>query len=281
MNNYEGLSCKLCGTPNPVFSYREAWRGADYSGYYCRNCDLYQTLGSIAPISPEYETLTLDDLTDQHIHLQTAHKETAFAQWRALMERHSGRPLAGKLLDVGCGVGGFLDQAKTYGLSVFGFDASTVQAEQARLRHPNVANCIDIDDYVATLPKGTKFDYITMWDVLEHIRDPKHLLAGIREHLAPDGLFFASVPGGGPTPLKLMFTSLLGRPPGLIPWEHVFYYTPNSLRLLLTENGFNPVDIGGVVPYTRSASLHEALRRTIFAILRNTNWALQIYSVAR
>lgn len=275
------LNCKLCNAPDLTFSYSEAWRGEEYSGYYCGDCDLYQTLGSVAAISPEYETLTVDDLTDQHIHLQTAHKKTAFEQWRALMMQHRSGPLTGNLLDIGCGVGGFLDQATAHGLSVFGFDASIAQVEQARLRHPNVANCIDVEDYVAALPDGTKFDFITMWDVLEHIRDPEQLLVGIRRHLAPGGLFFVSVPGGGPTPLKLKFTNLLGRPPGLIPWEHVFYYTPKSLRLLLTKNGFTPVDVGGVVPYVRPFGVHEAVRRVTFGLLRNTKWALQIYGIAR
>lgn len=275
------LICHLCGSSNLLHSYSESWRGTLYSGYYCSVCDLYQTLGDIASVSPEYASLSPADLTDEHINLQTSHKHSAFDQWQALMEQHGGRKLSGNLLDIGCGVGGFLDRASELGISVFGYDASDTQAFKARVRHPNVANAIDIDQYVAGLAAATQFDYVTMWDVLEHIREPALLLAGIRRHLAPGGLLFVSVPGGGAIPMKLLVASALSREPGLAPWEHVFYYTPRSLKKLLAMNELKALSVGGVVAYPRPLGVHEFVRRIFFLLLRRSNRALQVFAVAR
>jgi 2-polyprenyl-3-methyl-5-hydroxy-6-metoxy-1,4-benzoquinol methylase len=275
------LRCRLCQTPNPKHCYDGTWLGVTYSGYYCDRCDTYQTLGEIPAVSPEYVSLTAADLTSDHIALQTTGKAHAFDQWHRLMRRLRGGVPTGRLLDIGCGIGGFLDEAKARGLDVYGFDASPAQADNARARHPNVANLTDIDAYVATLPQGTNFDYITMWDVLEHVREPAPLLAGVRRHLAPNGLFFASVPGGGPIPMRLGVGRIVGRSPHLIPWEHVFYYSPRSLAALLRTNGLMVIDAGGVVAYRRAISMHELVRRAAFVALRNTPWAFQLYAVAK
>ena len=281
MSVNRSLRCRLCHTPDPKHSYDGTWRGVTYSGYYCDRCGIYQTLGDIPAVSPEYTSLTSADLTSDHIALQTTGKAHAFDQWYRLMSRLRGGIPSGRLLDIGCGIGGFLDHAKARGLDVYGFDASRAQTETARVRHPNVANFTDINAYVATLPKGTHFDYITMWDVLEHIREPVPLLAGIRRHLAPNGLLFVSVPGAGPIAMKLAIGRLVGRSPDLIPWEHVFYHRRRSLAALLATNGLTVIEAGGVVAYRRAIGMHEMVRRIAFVLLRNTPWAFQLYAVSK
>jgi len=275
------LSCALCGSAELQKAYTDSWRGRTYTGYHCRSCDLYQTLGEIEVVSPEYESLTEADLTEHHVFLQTKHKVGAFAQWMKLMEKHGNRPLSGTLLDIGCGVGGFLDYAGSHGLDTFGFDASRAQVERVRQKHPNVGRFDNLDEYAATLPEGTQFDYITMWDVLEHIRNPEILLDSIRKYLKPNGLLFVSIPNGGPIPIRLKIASLFNTPLGLIPWEHVFFYTRRSLRALMEKNKYQVVDISGVVAYPRKISPHEVLRRVAFRALLDTRYALQLYAVVR
>lgn len=273
------LECQLCGARvlRPLFS--EKSRGLTYTSYHCRKCDLFQTLGDIAPVSPDYVDLTQIELDDSHVFLQTEHKKTAFDQWRALTKRdgNGGR----RLLDIGCGVGGFLDYAAGHGWEVYGFDASAAQADRAAARHVNVRNAVDLDNYVASLAVPASFDVITMWDVFEHIRDPAALIAGVRRHLAPGGLFFVSVPNGAANPIKVRIARLRGRDPGLIPWEHVFYYTRGSLARMLTDAGLAVTRIGSVVPYLRPLGLHEVVRRAVFQLLAGTRYSPQIFAVAK
>lgn len=273
------LTCKLCGAPDPVPVFSEAAADAVFTSYHCRACDLFQTLGDIAAVSPDYVDLTADQLDPMHVFLQTAHKKTAFDQWSRIIRRrgNSGK----RLLDIGCGVGGFLDYASANGFETYGFDASAAQAEQARIHHPNVRNFIDIDSYCTALREPVKFDVITMWDVFEHIRTPAELIAGVRRHLAPGGVFFVSVPNGAPNPMKVKLARMRGREPGLIPWEHVFYYTRNSLARVMKDNGLDVAEIGAVVPYVRPMSVHEAVRRAGFGLLSSTRYAPQLFAVTR
>lgn len=275
------LSCRLCNSSNLDRRYEETWNGNTYTGYYCRSCDLYQTLGKVDEISPEYLKLEPDDLTDAHITLQTSHKGGAFSQWKSLMRKLKGGPLGGKLLDIGCGVGGFLDFAKQQGLDVFGYDASPVQVAMAQKRHPKVGNFVDLDLYRETQDRDVRFDFVTMWDVLEHIREPRGLLASLRTAMSPDGVLFVSVPAAGPIALKIAKAKLTRSDHGLIPYEHVFYYSRKSLRRLFEENDYEILDIGGVSLYPRALSVHEAIRRVATATFKNTPLAFQIYAAVR
>jgi hypothetical protein len=83
-------------------------------------------------------------------------------------------------------------------------------------------------------------------------------------------------------PVKVRIARARHRPVGLIPWEHVFYYTPKSLRRVIETAGFEVLDLGGVQPYVRHPlTVHEGVRRTVHHALRNTAHALQLYVLAR
>ena len=273
------LTCKLCGSTDvhPVFS--EVSHGRTYTSYHCASCDVYQTLGAIAPVSPDYVNLTAEDLTEEHVYLQRAHKHPAFREWlgnvKALDKEFDGGAQR-NVLDIGCGVGGFLDFAADSGLTIYGFDASHSQIEIAKKRHPNVANAISLKQYSDSIDGDIKFDFITMWDVFELIRDPFPLLADVKRHLAPGGIFFISVPGGGPIPTRMKVLKLLKQESaGLVPWEHVFYHTRRSLKIVFAKAGFQVLKLGGVAPYVRPMSMHERVRRVAHRALRSTRYAFQ------
>ncbi len=273
-------NCAICGSPRLAFAFAESDRGQRFEQRRCGDCGVSQTVGDVAAVSPDYVRLTAEDLSDDHRFLQTKHKLAAFRQWHGLMQAH-GKP-GGRVLDIGCGVGGFLDFAGAAGYQVQGFDASDVQAASARERHPLVRNAISFDAYRAALGQDVPLlDMVTMWDVFEHIREPQPLLADIRKHLAPDGLFFLSIPGGGLNGAKVAIRKLLGKPPGLIPWEHVFYHVPKSLEKVLVDNGFDVVALGGTVPYERAPSLGESVRQGVQKLIAPTSLALQLYAIAR
>lgn len=276
------LVCRLCGNRDvaPIFS--EQREGRIYTSYHCRVCDLYQTLGSIDPVSPDYIDLEGADLDEGHRFLQTAHKLPAFEQWSGLISERRSDFSNMSLLDIGCGVGGFLDYAKAKGLSTYGFDASRAHAEDARQRHQNVRQSTSVEAYLQQLSSAPTIDLVTLWDVFEHVREPRSLLNEVLKLLSSSkGLLFISVPCGTMNRTKARIAGALGRPIGLIPWEHVFYYTPRSLRLVLTTAGFEILRIGGVQPYVRPLGTHEVVRRAAHHVLKHTSAALQIFALAR
>lgn len=281
MTTWESVACKLCGSTKVRQAYSEKWRGQEYAGYYCGKCDVYETLGNVADLSPQYHSLTEDEIEDQYLFQSSfAHKGAAYKQWQDLMIQEGG-PLQGRLLDIGCGIGGFLDFAVGQGVECHGFDAAAAQVAYARRTHPNVVHAITMDDYLTQLPAALDFRYFTMWDVLEHIPAPLPMLTSVREVMSADALLYISVPSGGTIPLKQVYYKLTGVELSLYPWEHVFYYTPKSLHAVLERAGLRVVSNGGVATYERPMSPREAIRRVVTKGLSRTKLATQLYAVVR
>ena len=255
-----------------------------YFLYRCSECGLYQSSGLVDPFSPAFLALRQEDLTREHQFLQRAHKADAFSQFEELVASRVGRRLAGlRILDFGCGVGGFLDFAKSRGAICSGFDLSPVQAAMAAQNHPDVCVSTGIADYLSRSNHGLSPQLVTMWDVLEHIREPRHVLAEIAAALRPaSGWLFVAVPSGSATFLRLVGARLAGRTPYLDLHEHVFFFTPATLHSLLRDAGFEVLASGGVETYRRAGRSGFELVRTIgHRVLRSTRFAPQVFALAR
>ena len=95
-----------------------------------------------------------------------------------------------RILDLGCSSGLFLDIAKEKRWETFGLELNEKEIEISKQNH-NVKN---INLYQAQKEFNVKFDVITMWDVIEHVKDPHKLLKTIKKCLRPGGLFFFQTP---------------------------------------------------------------------------------------
>ena len=132
---------------------------------------------------------------------------------------------AGRLLDVGCAAGLFLSHALQGGLNVTGLEPNEKLYEQARRRlaGKGEVRCTTLE--MASLGEGS-FDAITLWDVLEHVPEPRCFLQTCCRLLRPSGYLFINVPD-----LDSWEARVLGRRwPLLIP-EHLNYFNRQSLRL--------------------------------------------------
>ena len=138
----------------------------------------------------------------------------------------------GRLLDIGCGLGGFLETARNHGFDVFGVEISKQAADHVMQKmHIEVVNG---DIFSLGLPDKS-FDIITLWDVLEHVSDPFALIAEAHKLLVPDGLILIST---GDVSSK--WAILSGRYWQLLtPPQHLFFYTPKSLSTLFKLNNFS------------------------------------------
>lgn len=97
----------------------------------------------------------------------------------------------GRLLDLGCGTGEFLQEMRKAGWQVRGverdFDAAMFAIRELKLNV--VAGTLE------TLPAAQdSFDVVTMWHVLEHLYHPHRTLIAIRDLLKPGGLLVIAVP---------------------------------------------------------------------------------------
>lgn len=101
----------------------------------------------------------------------------------------------GKLLEIGCAFGFFLQLAEA-AFETYGVDISEHAISQARQNtlHSVLQVGYFPDDTLVRNFKKHKFDIIIALDVLEHLPNPKEALSTIYELIADDGLFVFKVP---------------------------------------------------------------------------------------
>ncbi|MEK7849545.1 MAG: class I SAM-dependent methyltransferase [Candidatus Omnitrophota bacterium] len=139
-------------------------------------------------------------------------------------------PLAAKIFDIGCGDGEFLKLAKTK-FSCTGIEISEYLAGLAR--EQNGIKVI-VGDFQAADVIHEKFDGITLISLLEHLDDPGRTLKKCFNLLNNGGVLLIKTVNYGC--LNRMIKK--GNWTGFRPPDHVVYFTPLSLRLLLKNIGF-------------------------------------------
>lgn len=153
----------------------------------------------------------------------------------------------GRLLDVGCGAGDLMLAAEQLGYSGEGLDISQASADICVERGLNARAG---DFLTADFPN--RFDLITMWDVIAHLREPAAFLERARVMLSERGMLFIKTPAFGDLSVHLansfpkLAGTLLGAP------SHCQYFDKSSLASLLAKSGFEP-------SWLRGASARSAL----------------------
>ena len=238
--NLESVPCNLCGGDDFHVLYDQPLRDQDpedlgdfvastdrYDAYgrivRCNRCRLVYTNprpradtiaeGYRKAVDPDYAREDSSRSINAHLSLHTLKR---FA--------HSGR-----LLDVGCATGYFLNAARL-DFETQGIELSEWAAKYARERlRLDVVNA-GLDD--APLPSA-HFDVVALNDVIEHFTDPRAALVRIHGLLKPGGLLYLVTPDIDSLSARLM----RGRWWGLRP-AHVYYFSPATLGALLRETGF-------------------------------------------
>jgi SAM-dependent methyltransferase len=160
------------------------------------------------------------------------------AQFLRIVRRHS-RP--GRILDVGCSVGFFLELAQGEGWTGLGVEMSNDTATLARER--------GLDVLTGTLEQAglppQSFDVLTMWDLVEHVKDPIATVAVAASVLKEDGLLVLSTPNVAGLFPRLSYRAArwTGRWPHPEPPAHLFQFSKTTITRLLRQNGLLPVEI--------------------------------------
>jgi SAM-dependent methyltransferase len=138
-----------------------------------------------------------------------------------------------RILDFGCGEGDFLEAAHVLGFSCFGVDfgapGGSTGCDTAALR---IAPTFEALDEWTTEP----FDAATLFQVLEHLADPRGVLEQLAARLRVGGVLVVEVPDctgvGVPTNAEEFHA--------VDPLEHINHFTPETLRNLCRSAGFEP-----------------------------------------
>ena len=141
----------------------------------------------------------------------------------------------GRLLDIGCSCGYFLEVAASRGFDVQGveFSRSAIAAASPAVRNRIFEGTLD------SLPADGLFDVASAFDLLEHVPDPNGFLRRCAALLKPGGTILISTPD---TRHFLRFL-MRSRWPMLQPMQHLSLFSNRSLERALRSAGFGEITV--------------------------------------
>lgn len=139
---------------------------------------------------------------------------------------------AGRILDVGCGTGAFLETCKSAGWAITGMEPD----ENARsVAQQKLSAAIQPD--LIKLTKESPFDIITLWHVLEHITDLNETIEKLSHMLATKGSILIAVPNSASFDAQYFneYWAAYDVP------RHVHHFVPSSIETLFEKHGLKLV----------------------------------------
>lgn len=224
---YDVIKCKACGQVRI-----EARRGAKRTGYY----------------------------EEEDVKFYLDHQDMfrrIFREKLAFIQRYAPR---GTMLDVGAGVGLFLNEARKTGYNVIGFEPSKASVRAAK-KHFGI-DLINSEFHKATPSKKLRgglenIDIVVLNHVLEHLKNPTEIIALCSQILKNLRTLVIGVPNFD----SFMSGIKRGKWQSLIPEQHRWQFTLKTLDQLVIPHGFRRI----AVSYeNHDRSMHYWWKRPIY-----------------
>jgi len=217
------ILCPICKIDNTKFLFIKN----DYTIGKCKDCNLVY-------VNPQPD----DDLLNEYyqnysgeFYIHNSHKmKSKFRDSNRDIKRLvklKNLPSA-KYLDVGCSYGYTVKTAQDYGWEATGIDLSEDAINFAK---ENFKIDVQVAD-IFQIDKQNYYDFITMYDVIEHTKDPVKYLTKAYSLLNYDGFLIIGTPDAGHNKAKDKSWC------DYIPPEHLFYFDKNTLKRICEMVGF-------------------------------------------
>lgn len=186
----------------------------------CVNCGLGHTIPQPVDLTKYYGTTYYGG------------RHSFSASYRArqrlrIVESIIGNEVNRSILDIGCGDGTFLLEAKKKGWKVIGTEIYPHIARKAGL---------DVRETIEQVYDCPPFDCITFWHSLEHLRNPRSAMILAAKLLKPNGAFIISVPDSAGLQAKVFGSGWFHRD---VP-RHLYHFDARSLTSLTHSVGCTP-----------------------------------------
>ena len=199
---------------------------------------------------------------------ERAHLDRRRIAWMEKLTR--GRS---KLLDIGCGSGAFVACARDRGRDAYGIDFNDREISLGEAAF-DLEGHLMAGDLLAMPLEWSEFDLITMFEVIEHLPNPKEVIDEVRRRLKRGGYLVLSCPN-----------EKRWQPAGRIfvdyPPHHLTRWTPACLRRFLENNSFQHVtteidlslrDILWTTYVNRRARRKAAVPQSTSETTNSSNW---------
>ncbi|MGH9628217.1 MAG: class I SAM-dependent methyltransferase [Bryobacteraceae bacterium] len=215
---------------NPsIFSARRQPDRVHYRMVRCRRCGLLRS-------DPVADTAAIAALYRESAFDYGPETENLRRTYGRYLRKAPGR---GTFLEIGCGNGFFLEEARALGFShVTGIEPS---AEAVRQAAPGIRNQILCDLMRPGLLPPSSIDVIAMFQVFDHLPDPGAVLDECRRLLRPGGWVLCLNHDAGAFSARV-----LGECSPIIDIEHTYLYDRRTLARIFAAHGLEPRRSGAV-----------------------------------
>jgi SAM-dependent methyltransferase len=218
------LACPVCGTTMQpgLTAVRDAQSDEAFDLARCPRCGLGATVPAPGDLDPYYGERYYGGR-----HWLTR-RYCAWRRMRVIQQSALG-PWPGTLVDIGCGDGSFLLEARGAGWTVLGTEVND------RIPSPGLEIWGSLDDLRARAP----FECVTLWHSLEHLRDPVQAMGDLADMLSPGGTLVVAVPDSRGWQARLFGRHWLHLD---VP-RHLHHFTLASLRGAFERAGLDVVRV--------------------------------------
>jgi 2-polyprenyl-3-methyl-5-hydroxy-6-metoxy-1,4-benzoquinol methylase len=233
------MKCIYCKIPLEFFLHKNG-----YDIYKCPTCGIGQT-----DLKEPY-TSFVKRLYDKE-YFTGGKSRTAYTNYAAdkpfivknfhkFLKAIKQQKQTGKMLDVGCAMGFFVELAIQHGYDAYGIDPSSFAADAAkklvgskRIR-TGTLDTIDFDK--------ERFDIITLFDVFEHVENPAKILKQVHALLKPEGIIVIATGNTASIWAKVAKKHWTF----YIPPQHLFFFNRTNIASLLQQQHFQPLHFGKI-----------------------------------
>lgn len=226
-------ACPLCGGRDHALLSKKMQLGLNCRTVICKECGF--CFVSPPPSEQTYGAFYKEAYSSfyKKIHGASIKKELVEKKYEAaqldLIDGYKSIS-SSNILEVGPGPGRFLNLTFLRGGKCEAIEPSNEYRQLLKKRGINV-----VSDFIDSYSSDKKYAIVYMFQVLEHFLDPVNTLRHLRANVADDGILVISVPN-----IWKPFRSLDRY---FLRYVHQSYFSPNSLKKLLSLAGFNILHI--------------------------------------
>lgn len=222
------LSCPACGASQ---AHRLKYHKNNCEILACTGCGLGRTrVGEFDPRSYYNEGYFSGGQTDGYADYRGAEPvlRREFARTVDLIRRFHP---AGRLIELGCAYGFFLQEARRH-FDVVGVELAADAAAHCRAQGLHVIEGVADEAILSALGRA---DVFVLLDVIEHLPDPFETISLCVQHLNPGGIIVITTGD-----FSSLFAKLMGPAWRLMtPPQHLWFFTPESIRRMSSRLGLS------------------------------------------